>query len=155
MTKPATIHGTILLAGCCERVCGGQEDRLRLRCGHSEYRLQHRAFTSLSPVGSSSEKAFAPLFEWCGARRSESALKKWACPKGVGLRRTSFRADESEVSPVGLQYAVNRTYSPIACGTGCSPAIEECDQGWWLSHDPLFSSNPFVTPQPPSGSQGL
>src|SRR2546421_3960217 len=44
--------------------------------------LQHRSFTSSAPIGSSSEKAFAPDFDcaW-GERDEDSALKKWSVPK--------------------------------------------------------------------------
>jgi len=47
--------------------------------------LQHHSFTSLSPIGPSSEKAFALTSIVRGARRWGSALKGWVPSQRCGL----------------------------------------------------------------------
>ena len=124
MTKPGTIRGKILLARCRERVCDGQEDRLP-PAGQAPPRsldvrailnigLQHRSFTSLSPNGPSSEKASDADFDCAWGEkmriRTEEVGPSQRCRLGHGLRRVSFRADESGVYrlDLDLQYAVDR-----------------------------------------------
>jgi hypothetical protein len=114
MTKLAAIDGKILLTRCRERVCRGQEDRLPpagQAPPHSRdvrailnIGLQHRSFTSLSPNGPSSEKG-----------------PSQGCRLGHGLRRVSLWADESGVSRLGLQYAVDRESSGVWRFTGREP----------------------------------
>ena len=122
MTRLAAIDGKILLTRCRERVCRGQEDRLP-PAGQAPPRsldvrailnigLQHRSFTSLSPNGPSSEKASDADFDcaWGEKMRigTEEVGPSQGCRLGHGLRRVSLWADESGVSRLGLQYAVDR-----------------------------------------------
>src|SRR5947208_10748797 len=115
MTKPDTIQSKILLASCWEWCCGGQEDRLPTMRAILNIGLQHHSFTSLSPIGPSSEKAFAPDFDcaWGEKMRigTEEVGPSQGCRLGHGLRRVSLWAGESGVSRLGLQYAV--THDPF------------------------------------------
>jgi hypothetical protein len=135
MTILAAIDGKILLTGCRERVCGGQEDRLP-PAGQASPRsldvrailnigLQHRSFTSLSPNGNSSEKASDADFDcaWGEKMRigTEEVGPSQGCRLGRGLRRVSLWADESGVSRLGLQYAVYRGLSGPGDSSAGSP----------------------------------
>src|SRR5439155_1193049 len=132
MTKLAAIDGKILLTRCRERVCRGQEDRLP-PAGQAPPRsldvrailnigLQHRSFRSLSPNGPSSEKASDADFDcaWGEKMRigTEEVGPSQECRLGHGLRRVSLWADESGVSRLGLQCAVDRGSS--GCGDSSS-----------------------------------
>src|SRR5207302_10974075 len=85
--------------------------------------LQHHSFTSLSPIGPSSEKAFAPDFNCARGEKmrigTEEVGPSQGCRLGHGLRRVSLWADESGGSRLGLQYAVTQgLYLSIAIYRG-------------------------------------
>jgi hypothetical protein len=85
----------------------------------SKISYQHRSFTSLSPNGPTSGKASDPDFDCARGEKMRISTEEGGPSQRRrlrhGLRRVSFRADESGVSRLGLQ---GRTYSPISCGKG-------------------------------------
>jgi len=110
-----------------ERVCGGQGGRLSparqspLRSSdvvHSKYRPLASLFHIVVTKGPSSEKASDPEFDRALGERMRIGTEEVGSSQRVPARsRTaagSFRADESEVSRLGLQYAVTHGLSWLA-----------------------------------------